>query len=343
MGHETRGPSMKRLVILLGLCLLAVSPATAQAATALLVGGAGKYHVLTDEEMATAMGGYFADYTRVNVAFPGQVNRFKHSVDVGTENLYAAVYATPGPTTIGSVSAGSPVVYNVLRMLDQDPNPPSPTELDAAVYGGISPRWYRGTGVKYQPLPETQYNLKVVAAEYDGIADFPDNPFNGLAVMNAVMGGFLLHVPMAYYDISQVPADHITVSPPNSRGGVTTTILIPTPVLPLLQPMLDKGADPDKIAELDAKLRPIVDRAYKRNQTTTTAAKTTTAIETTDAAPTPAVDRQEPRRARGTDRRAEAAERRATRQATRSHPQRPTASTTRRSAGTADAADAAAS
>ncbi|KRE30330.1 hypothetical protein ASG82_24760 [Mycobacterium sp. Soil538] len=333
---------MKRLIVLLGLCLLAVSPATAQAATALLVGGAGKYHVLTDEDMATAMGGYFADYTRVNVAFPGQVNRFKYSVDVGTENLYAAVYATPGPKTIGSVSAGSPVVYNVLRMLDQDPNPPSPTELDAAVYGGISPRWYRGTGVKYQPLPETQYNLKVVKAEYDGIADFPDNPFNGLAVMNAVMGGFLLHVQMAYYDISQVPADHITVSPPNSRGGVTTTILIPTPVLPLLQPMLDKGADPDRIAELDAKLRPIVDRAYKRNQTTT-AAKTTTAAEATEATDAaPAADRQEPRRARWKDRQAEAAERRTTRQANRSHPQRPAASSTRRSAG-ADTADAAGS
>lgn len=328
---------MKRLVILLGLCLLAVSPATAQAATALLVGGAGKYHVLTDEDMATAMGGYFADYTRVNVAFPGEVNRFKYSVDVGTENLYAAVYATPGPKTIGSVSAGSPVVYNVLRMLDQDPNPPSPTELDAAVYGGISARWYRGTGVKYQPLPETQYNLKVVKAEYDGIADFPDNPFNGLAVMNAVMGGFLLHVPMAYYDISQVPADHITVSEPNSRGGVTTSILIPTPVLPLLQPMLSKGADPDRIAALDAKLRPIVDRAYKRNQTTAAAADT---VDATDAARTPATDRQEQRRSRWKDRQAEAAERRTARQADRRQPQRPAVSSTRRSAGagTADAA-----
>lgn len=330
---------MKRLVILLGLCLLAVSPATAQAATALLVGGAGKYHVLTDEDMATAMGGYFADYTRVNVAFPGQVNRFKYSVDVGTENLYAAVYATPGPKTIGSVSAGSPVVYNVLRMLDQDPNPPSPAELDAAVYGGISARWYRGTGVKYQPLPETQYNLKVVKAEYDGIADFPDNPFNGLAVMNAVMGGFLLHVPMAYYDISQVPADHITVSEPNSRGGVTTSILIPTPVLPLLQPMLSKGADPDRIAALDAKLRPIVDRAYKRNQTT---AATADAVDTTEAAQAPATDRQEQRRSRWKDRQAGAAERRTTRQADRRQPQRPAASSTRRSAG-ADTADAAAS
>ncbi|MCV7071778.1 PE-PPE domain-containing protein [Mycolicibacterium rufum] len=329
---------MKRLVILLALSLLAISPATAHAATALLVGGAGKYHVLTDEDMATAMGGYFADYTRVNVAFPGQVNRFKYSVDVGTANLYAAVYDTAGPTTIGSVSAGSPVIYNVLRMLDQDPNPPAPTELDAAVYGGISPRWYRGTGVKYQPLPETPYNLKVVKAEYDGIADWPDNPFNGLAAVNAVMGAFLLHVPMAYYDISQVPADHITVSEPNSRGGVTTSILIPTPVLPLLQPMLQKGADPDRIAQLDAKLRPIVDRAYKRNQTTTVDA--TAATKTTEA--TEASDRQEPRRIRWQDRKADAAERRTARQANRWHPQRPTASTAPRSAG-ADTADAAAS
>lgn len=315
---------MKRFVILLALSLLAISPATAHATTALLVGGAGKYHVLTDEDMATAMGGYFADYTRVNVAFPGQVNRFKYSVDVGTANLYDAVYATAGPKTIGSVSAGSPVVYNVLRMLDQDPNPPAPEELNAAVYGGISARWYRGTGVRYQPPPETQYDLTVVKAEYDGIADWPDNPFNGLAAVNAVMGALLMHVPMAYYDISQVPADHITVSEPNSRGGVTTSILIPTPVLPLLQPMLKKGADPDRIAELDAKLRPIVDRAYTRNQTT---ADTTVAAE--------ASDRQEPRRTRWQDRKADAAERRTARQANRWHPQRPTASTNSPTADTA--------
>jgi hypothetical protein len=38
-----------------------------------------------------------------------------------------------------------------------------------------------------QPVPETKYNIVVVAQEYDGFADFPDRPIQ-LATANAIAG-----------------------------------------------------------------------------------------------------------------------------------------------------------
>jgi hypothetical protein len=139
---------------------------------------------------------------------------------------------------------------------------PDPDQLNAAVYGYPSKALRLGT--KYQPFPDTQYDLLYVFAQYDGVADFPDNPFNLLAVTNAVMGGEQLHVEAANYPIlTQSTYYNQTTS---SNGGTTTIVMIPTPVLPLLQPMLDAGADPAKVAALDAKLRPKIDRAYNRPQ-----------------------------------------------------------------------------
>ena len=268
-----------------GVLLLEFSPGMASAEdaakpTALLVGGSGQYGTLTDEEMATALHGYFADYTRVNVPFPGDPQNFSDSVAVGTNTLCTAVYATAGPKTIGGVSEGAPVVYEVLRRLATDPNPPPRGELNAIVYGAPSPVYYL-FGPPYQPLPETQYNLIVVTVEYDGIADFPDNGFNMLAVTNALMGADQLHVAAAYTtDLSKVPAPDITVIT-NAKGGTTTSYLVPTPLLPLLKPLVDLGVDPSTIAGLDAVLRPIIDSAYFRTPPVQVTAPTSTSAPNT--------------------------------------------------------------
>lgn len=240
-----------------------LSPTAAGATTALIVGGTGKYATLTDEQMATALGGYFADDIRVNIPYPGLPDDFALSIEVGTANLHEAVYATSAPMTIGGVSEGAPAVIAVLRKLMTDPNPPAPDELDAVVLGTPSPIWYSFTGARYRTLPETPYNVLVVKAEYDGVADWPDNWLNILAIANAVMGAEQLHVEACFYDITQVPERYITTET-NTLGGVTTTVLIPTPVLPLLQPMVDDGASPETIAWLDKVLRPIIDSGYWR-------------------------------------------------------------------------------
>ena len=254
---------MRRAGLFFGLCLALSSPGIANSATALLVGGTGEYAVLSDEQMATAMGGYFAEYTRVGVPYPGLPDDFRYSLQVGTENLYAATYSTAGPKTIGGVSEGAPVVIEVLRRLAKDSTPPPPAELDAVILATLSRQFYWLTGVSYHDLPETPYNVKVVKAEYDGVADWPDNWLNPLAVINAIMGADQLHVASAFYDITTVPAGYVT-STTNSRGGVTTSFLIPTPVLPLLQPLVEAGASPETIEFLNTLLKPIIDSAYRR-------------------------------------------------------------------------------
>ncbi|QZT65111.1 PE-PPE domain-containing protein [Mycolicibacterium austroafricanum] len=266
---------MKRLFVLFGVLVVGFSPGVANAATALIVGGKGRYAELTDEEMATAFGGYFAGYDdRISVPFPGSAN-FGYSVQVGADNLYDAVYATPGRKTIGGVSQGAPAVDEVLRRLMDDPDPPAPEELDAVMYAYPSPILFRYGGMEYRPLPETPYDILIVKAEYDGIADWPDNPANLLAVVNALMGAGQLHVPAAFTDLSDVPSEYITTTT-NQKGGTTTSILIPTRILPLLKPLADKGSD-DAVRSLDSILRPIVDSAYDRPRVTPLGVATSTA------------------------------------------------------------------
>jgi len=258
---------MYRLVILFGVIVLAFSQGIASAATALLVGGKGIYSELSEEQMTTAFGGYFSHYDkRVSVPFPG-TDDVKYSVQVGADNLYALVYATPGPKTIGGVSEGAPSVVEVLRRLEIDradqtdgKTPPPKSELNVAIYGSPSKQFLGSLGK--QPIPVTPYDIIIVTAEYDGVADFPDNPFNLLAVTNALMGGVQLHVEQSTFDIRNLPTEYTIVT--NSAGGTTTTILIPTQVLPILAPMVNMGASPRAIANMDKLLRPIIDSAYKR-------------------------------------------------------------------------------
>ena len=291
---------MNRVLLTVSLCLLTLSCGVARAEdsakpTALLVGGEGAFATLTDEQMATVLHGYFADYTRVNVPFPGDGNAFAYSISEGAKNLLAAVDATSGRITIGGASEGAPAVLEVLRELASDPNAPPPDQLNAIVYGNPGPLFYF-FGPPYRPLPVTQYDLTVVKAEYDGIADAPDNLLNLLADVNAVMGAEQLHTSAAFTsDLSQVPAQDITVVK-NAKGGTTTTYVVPTAVLPLLQPLLDKGMPASEVATLDKILRPIIDSAYIRTWTghqivqasaaaTTTSAPTTASAVTAESSP----------------------------------------------------------
>ena len=272
--------AMNRFVTVLGAVVLGCSPGygffaqgnAEAAATALIVGGKDEYAHLTEEQMSAAFGGYFAGYdSRVSIDFPGS-NDFTGSVEVGAANLYRDLYATyatdpDGFITIGGVSEGAPSVTAVLQRLAEDlENPPpgvtvpDPEHLNAAVYGYPSKALRAGTG--FEPFPVTPYDLIFVFAEYDFIADFPDNPFNTLAVVNAVMGGVLLHVAGSEFPILSEPTEWVSVT--NTLGGTTTTIMIPATVLPLLAPLQNAGVSPEAIARLDARLRPRIDRAYRR-------------------------------------------------------------------------------
>ncbi|KMO73731.1 PE-PPE domain protein [Mycolicibacterium obuense] len=242
--------------------------------TALLVGGQGSYATLTEQQMETAFGGYFRPYDqRVSVPFPGDAD-FSKSIPEGATNLYNAVVdaKTADPNivlTIGGVSKGAPSVIEALRQLEVTREAggkvPDADHMNVMIYGAPSRIYY--AGVKYRPdIPVTPYDVYMVSAEYDGVADMPDNMLNILAVLNAMQGADLLHVDAAF-NTDFVNDPMLYKVDTNADGGKTTTIVIPYTgdILPLLHPMLEAGADPAQLAKLSTMLKPIIDSAYKRN------------------------------------------------------------------------------
>ncbi|MEZ0339551.1 PE-PPE domain-containing protein [Mycobacterium sp. pV006] len=255
---------MKRLAVLISAALVGLSPGIATGDTALIVGGAGPYAELDEQQIRSALGGYFATYDLVKVEFPGWAG-LGYSIDVGADNMMTAIAETPGPKTLGGVSKGAPVIDEVLRRLMEDDDRPAPAELNAVIYGYPNRTVFARNGVPYRPLPETPYDVLIVKAQYDGLADWPDNTLNFLAVVNALMGATQFHVDAAFYDIDLVPreAPYYTESV-NGLGGKTTSILIPTPILPLLRPLAPNGVATDFVRFLDGLLRPVIDSAYNR-------------------------------------------------------------------------------
>lgn len=288
---------MKRFVVLFSAVVVGFSPGVAQGATALIVGGAGPYAQLSDEQITTALGGYFADHhPRINVPFPGWAG-FAYSIDVGADNLIAAIEATEGPKTIGGVSKGAPVIDEVLRRLMDDPYRPPRAELNAVIYGYPNRTVFARNGVEYRPLPATPYDVLIVKAQYDGLSDWPDNTLNLLAVLNALAGSAQLHVDSAFYDIDLVPREAPWyVETTNALGGTTTSILIPTPILPLLRPLAPGGVANSFVRSLDSVLRPIIDSAYDR--TSVPVRVTRTAVSASDESHSGGAEWVTPRTAR---------------------------------------------
>ncbi len=106
------------------------------------------------------------------------------------------------------------------------------------------------------PTPtDTAMSTVDVAFEYDGVADFPLYPINLLATLNAVAGFWYIHGTMLSPNGKNLdelpngltPAELAAAiaDPANQQrtaGSDTTYVLIPTPNLPLLQPLREFGA-----------------------------------------------------------------------------------------------------
>ncbi len=106
------------------------------------------------------------------------------------------------------------------------------------------------------PTPtDTAMSTVDVAFEYDGVADFPLYPVNLLATLNAVAGFWYIHGTMLSPNggnLDELPngltPDELAAAiadPANQQrttGSDTTYVLIPTPNLPLLQPLREFGA-----------------------------------------------------------------------------------------------------
>jgi len=243
---------------------------------ALMLNGIGTSG-LPDLVMSNVLGGMFGTYERTNVSWPMQARpvtganslTLTESVKQGATNLDAAIHTAltkigPGEhVTVVGLSAGSLVADEELRRLLTDTSAPEKSKLNFVVVGDSSRipfnknRLDATINYQYRVPAQTKYDTMAVAAEYDGFADFPDRPWNALAVANAIAGEIVTHVPSMFTNLSRLSAQNITATT-NPLGGVTTRYFVPAAHLPLVQ--LVPG-----LASQEASLRKIVDSGYARN------------------------------------------------------------------------------
>jgi hypothetical protein len=256
-------------------------------ATVIEIGGIG-WETLDQDIMESTFGGVLNDgvNTFVNIPWPGQLGAIGESVDLASNALYAELLTTPGPKIAVGLSGSTMAINDVMRRLAvayaNDPTSvPSPDEVTFMVAGdaerGIFPalvpffgQTIPGYNYTVKPIPVTPYDITVVKGEYDAAGDWPDRPWNLLAVANgfAASGAFegfgSVHFDAIFADYTTVPAKNITTTV-NSAGGTTTTYLIPTADLPILRPLIAQGVPQSTVDALTSVLKPIVDRAYRRN------------------------------------------------------------------------------
>ena len=179
---------------------------------------------------------------------------------------------------VAGLSLGSITADAVQRAIDADPERPDPDQLTFIVSGDASRITPVSTGIGAflpegfripllgwtvtRPEDDSEYNTVVVVGEYDFTADFPDRPWNLLALANSLVGFAYSHGPSALTDPDDVPEEDITVTT-NEKGATTTTYLVPQPTLPLLKPF--SGVAPRVVEAANNALKPIVDRGYSRN------------------------------------------------------------------------------
>lgn len=111
-----------------------------------------------------------------------------------------------------------------------------------------------------RPVPtDTQYATVDVAIQYDGISDFPVNPLNLLAVLNAYAGMGFLHTTYGNHSLSEPGVVD------QGQYGDTHYYLFPTSVLPLLTAVqLIPIVGPLLADAVDPPLRVLVEAGYDR-------------------------------------------------------------------------------
>jgi hypothetical protein len=274
----------------------------------LALGGLG-FESVDPELIAGVLGGRYAHLTcdgggsgndcLQGLDWPGKVTPLQGSIDVGLVNMDKAILdqyaAHPDEQIIvAGASAGTLVVNQEMQSLEQrrlagDQTVPPPSQLSFVVLGDADRSMLRKLqGVPLplitytvHPVPVTEYNVLVVAGEYDGLGDWPDRTWNLLADLNALAGTSLLQQALpeqivtalkldAFGSVHRTAMDADLTNLPyttstNAAGGITTTYLVPTPDLPLLRPLKPLGVPQPVIDALTAVLRPIIDSAYFRN------------------------------------------------------------------------------
>ncbi|WP_260758965.1 PE-PPE domain-containing protein [Mycobacterium sp. SMC-4] len=236
--------------------------------------------------MSNLLNKRFANDIREDIKWPAQATPYTgrnhltlgQSIAQGQATLYERVLNAEQPVTVVGLSAGSLVVDEVMRMLLENPElAPSKDNLTFIIVADSSRQKFINQvkynarfDYTYQPAPIVPYDVIVVTGEYDGFADFPDRPWNFLAVINAYAGVITEHVPTAFANLDAVPESNITVDI-NILGGKTTHYLVPAATLPLVKLM-------PWLKSREASLKATIDKAYKRNDDKSNAAASRVAV-----------------------------------------------------------------
>lgn len=220
--------------------------------------------------------GFYPGATPVVVDYPASIfgrGSVAGHVAAGARVLDAMIQSSPAPTVVAGHSQGSLVVDDVQRLLRTDPGAPAPDQLSFIVFAdpmrGVVHTLFRDggrvpvVGLFASTPVESRYDTVVVTNEYDFWGDFPDRPWNPLALANAVAGGVFVH-SRASFTPSDIPPRNVAVSV-NSSGATVTSYLVPAQRLPLTEPLRIAGVAGPVVDAVDRVLRPIVDAGYSRN------------------------------------------------------------------------------
>jgi len=178
-------------------------------------------------------------------------------IKTSSQRIQTAVTGTPGDIIVVGYSLGAAAMYDRMRQWDKNPGlAPDPERVVLIVtfgnpenkFGGDS-RTDPGTGLP----PNQPYQHLDVTMQYDSVADKPTR-WGYYSMINA---SFARH--LAYFE-------DVDINDPDNliyEENGTTYMLVPADVLPMLQ-WRAAFTSPQRMAELDAQYRPLVERDYDR-------------------------------------------------------------------------------
>ena len=224
---------------------------SAPAATVLVAEG-------TAQPAGTAQTAFSGAFCAHNTCRSIRNARHPFGVAMGSQQMQAAIDATQGSLIVMGFSLGAASVYDRMRAWEDEPDiAPDLDRLKLIVTFGNPENKYGGDDRKnsYAGLPEAQpYQHLDVAMQYDSVADRPTR-WGWYSMINLT---FARHLD--YFD----PID---INDPDNLvyqdADGSTYMLIQADVLPMLK-WMDWFTTDERMAELDAKYRPLVERDYDR-------------------------------------------------------------------------------
>ncbi len=231
--------------------ILLVQPASAPAATVLAVEG-------TAQKRGNAQTAFNSEFCEHNTCRSINNARSPFDVKPGSRQLQAAVDSTGGDIVLMGYSLGAATIYDRLREWEKTPaQAPDPGRVVLVITYGNPENKYGGDDRKnyYAGLPAVQpYQHLDVTMQYDSVADVPTR-FGWYSQMNIAFGRHLAY----FQDVDINDPDNLVY---RDEDG-TTYMLIKAETLPMLA-WMDPWISDERMAELDAKYRPLIEKDYDR-------------------------------------------------------------------------------